>query len=124
MPRVSVIIPAYNPGPYLALAIQSVIAQTYTDWELIVGDDGSDEETYEYLRTIQVEPRVKLLRLLHSGKPSTVRNAALREARGRYVAFLDSDDVWLPLSILHKRALSSAWSGRPSRKSRGDTAPA
>ena len=95
-PLVSIILPTFNRLKYLRLSIDSVFAQTHADWELVIADDGSDEETYEYLRAITVEPRIRLIRLSHSGRPSTVRNLALREARGRYVAFLDSDDVWLP----------------------------
>ena len=113
-PNVSVIVPAYNRLKFLRPAVESVYAQTYTDWELIVADDGSEEETAEYLRSI-AGPRVRVLWLAHSGNPSRVRNAAIDAANGRYLAFLDSDDVWAPsklekqLAALRDRA-NSRWS--------------
>lgn len=94
-PVVSVILPTFNRLRFLPAAIESVFAQTFEDWELIVADDGSDEETRAYLRTLQSHPRVKIIWRAHCGNPGAVRNAALREARGEFVAFLDSDDVWM-----------------------------
>ena len=93
---VSIILPTFNRLEYLPAALASVFAQTFEDWELLIADDGSADETRAYLQTVGDSPRVRLLWLPHSGKPSVARNAALREARGEYVAFLDSDDVWLP----------------------------
>lgn len=93
-PAVSIIMPTFNRPKYLRAAIESVMAQTFRDWELIVADDGSGPETQAYLRTLAAAPRVKVLRLAHTGNPPAVRNVALREAKGEYVAFLDSDDVW------------------------------
>ena len=95
-PEVSVVLPTFNRLQYLRPAVDSVFAQTFTDWELIVADDGSEGETATYLEALADRPRVKLLRLPHTGNPGAVRNAACRVARGEYVAFLDSDDVWLP----------------------------
>jgi glycosyltransferase involved in cell wall biosynthesis len=66
---------------------------------LIIADDGSDPETRQYLRSQAIDPRVTVLWLPHSGNPAAVRNAALREARGEYVAFLDSDDEWMPAKL-------------------------
>jgi glycosyltransferase involved in cell wall biosynthesis len=94
-PTVSIILPTYNRTRFLRLAVESVFAQTFIDWELIVADDGSDEETKTYLRGLE-SARVRVLHLPHSGIPSRVRNAALEVATGRYVAFLDSDDSWEP----------------------------
>jgi glycosyltransferase involved in cell wall biosynthesis len=94
-PAVSIILPTFNRLDFLPAALESVFAQTFTQWELIVADDGSNSETQEYLRSI-ADSRVKILWLPHSGRPSVASNAALREARAEYVAFLDSDDVWLP----------------------------
>jgi len=98
-PLVSIILPAFNRLPYLRLAVESVLAQTCNDWELIVADDGSGSQTREYLLTVDQPPRVRVLWRAHSGIPAVVRNAALREARGRYVAFLDSDDTWAPQKL-------------------------
>jgi glycosyltransferase involved in cell wall biosynthesis len=92
-------LPTFNRLPYLRQAVDSVFAQTYGDWELIVADDGSECETVSFLARLAEVPRVRLLMLQHTGNPSAVRNAALREARGRYVAFLDSDDLWLPVKL-------------------------
>lgn len=94
-PLVSVVLPAFNRLEYLRAAIESVRAQTLTSWELIVADDGSGRDAADYLRGLD-DPRIRVLWLAHSGNPSIARNAALRETRGPYVAFLDSDDLWAP----------------------------
>lgn len=98
-PLVSIILPAFNRLPYLRVAVDSVLAQTCRDWELIIADDGSGSPTREYLVGLGQPPRVKILLREHSGIPAVVRNAALREARGQYVAFLDSDDLWVPQKL-------------------------
>jgi len=95
-PAVSIIVPTFNRLQYLPPAIESVLAQTYRDWELIIADDGSDAETRAYLSRLENPPRIRVLWLPHSGNPAVVRNAAVREARGEYVAFQDSDDLWMP----------------------------
>ena len=97
-PAVSIIVPTFNRLDFLPAALESVFAQTFTQWELIVADDGSNAKTKEYLQSL-VDSRVKILWLPHSGRPSVASNAALREARAEYVAFLDSDDVWLPRKL-------------------------
>jgi glycosyltransferase involved in cell wall biosynthesis len=113
-PTVSVILPTYNRTNYLRLAVESVYAQTYTDWEIIIADDGSGADTKAYLQAI-AGARVRIIWLPHTGNPSRVRNAALDAATGRYVAFLDSDDLWAPaklekqLRALRERA-NSRWS--------------
>ena len=95
-PAVSIIMPTFNRLEFLKPAIASVFAQTFEDWELIIVDDGSIEPTRGYLRALQDRPRVHVLSMQHTGMPSVVSNVAIREARGEYVAFLDSDDIWLP----------------------------
>lgn len=92
MPTVSVIIPTYNRFPLLAEALESVRAQVYRDFELILADDGSDDET----RLLEKEPEIRYLRLKHCGMPGAVRNRGAEVAKGRYLAFLDSDDLWRP----------------------------
>jgi GT2 family glycosyltransferase len=99
VPTVSIVLPTFNRLKYLRPAVDSVLAQSFTDWELIIADDGSDEETRAYLGTLATQDRVDVLWLSHTGWPAVVRNAALREARGEFVAFLDSDDVWLPSKL-------------------------
>ena len=90
---VSVVVPTFNRLRFLRPAIESVYAQTFTDWELVIADDGSDLEATRYIESL-ANPRVLVVWLPHTGKPSIVRNAALQRARGDYVAFLDSDDLW------------------------------
>jgi len=91
---VSVVLPTFNRLRFLRPAVESVYAQTFTDWELIIADDGSDLETRQYLQSLAIDPRATVLWLPHTGRPSVVRNAALQRAVGEYVAFLDSDDLW------------------------------
>ena len=91
---VSVVLPTFNRLRFLRPAIESVYAQTFTDWELIIADDGSDLETRQYLQSLAGHPRVRVVWLTHTGRPSVVRNAALLTAAGEYVAFMDSDDLW------------------------------
>lgn len=102
-PRVSVIISTYNRAAFLEEAIESVLAQTYSDYELIVADDGSSDETAE--RVAAFGNAVRYLQLAHSGRPSVVRNRALEFARGDLVAFLDDDDRWLPEKLQRQVAL-------------------
>lgn len=97
-PTVSIILPTYNRPDYLREAVASAFAQTYDDWEMIIADDGSSDETRTYLRSIE-DPRVMVLWLPHTGLPSIARNAAIRQARGQYLAFLDSDDLWRPTKL-------------------------
>lgn len=97
-PIVSVLMPTYNRLEYLPAAVESVFAQTLAGWELIIADDGSGEDTRAYLESLD-DPRVKIIYLAHTGMPAVVTNAALGEARGEYVAFLDSDDLWHPRKL-------------------------
>lgn len=102
---ISIILPTFNRLEYLRLTLESVFAQTFEDWELIVADDGSDVATREYLGALAGAHRIKRVWLSHTGNPAAVRNAALREARGDYVAFLDSDDLWAPRKLESQMAL-------------------
>ena len=98
---VSIILPVFNRLHYLRAAVDSVLAQTFQDWELIIADDDSGAETQQYMRDLRASagPRVKVLWMKHRGNPDAVRNVALREVQTPYVAFLDSDDVWLPRKL-------------------------
>jgi glycosyltransferase involved in cell wall biosynthesis len=87
LPEISVILPSFNRTAFLRAAVESVRAQSHSDWELIVADDGSDKATREYLREIE-GGRIRTLLLPHSGNPARVRNAAIEIAGGRYLAFL------------------------------------
>jgi glycosyltransferase involved in cell wall biosynthesis len=106
MPRVSIIIPTYNRARLLAEAIQSVWEQTVADYEIIVADDGSTDETAECVQ--QWSAPVRYLRLPHSGLPGVARNAGIRVATGEYIAFLDSDDLWVPDALAKRLAMFHA----------------
>ena len=92
---VSVIMPSYNTGEYIAASIESVLAQTYPNWELLIVDDCSTDSTVEVIRRYQ-DPRIILLKNKTNSGAALSRNYALREAKGRWIAFLDSDDTWEP----------------------------
>ena len=98
LPSVSIIMPTFNRMEFLPAAVESVLAQSFAYWELLIADDGSDDETRAYLQSLN-DPRIKLLFQPHTGRPAVISNLALRAARGRYVAFLDSDDLWLPTKL-------------------------
>ena len=109
MPAVSIIMPAYNVEPYVGDAIQSALAQTFTDFELIVVDDGSTDGTAQVVRALSpTDSRIKLVQQANRGLAGA-RNSALRASRGDFLALLDSDDLWEPaflaeqLEILHTR---------------------
>lgn len=94
-PTVSVIIPAYESAPYIGEALESVFAQSYRDFEVVVVNDGSPD-TEELERVLAPFAKRIVYRRQPNGGPSSARNTAIREARGEYVAFLDSDDFWHP----------------------------
>jgi glycosyltransferase involved in cell wall biosynthesis len=111
-PAVTIVLPTYNRTAFLRAAVESALAQTFGDWEMVIADDGSADETKRYLGSI-ADPRARVLWLPHSGNPAAVRNAALAEARGDYVAFLDSDDIWRPSKLAEQiRALRERPGGR------------
>jgi glycosyltransferase involved in cell wall biosynthesis len=91
--QVSVIIPTYNSAPYLVEAVDSVLAQTLRDFEVLVIDDGSTDETGSLMR--RYGPPVRYIHQ-DNGGVSAARNRGIEESRGQYVAFLDADDTWLP----------------------------
>jgi len=97
LPRVSVVIPAYNHGRFVGEAIQSVLDQTFQDFELIVVDDGSTDHTREVVTTFP-DPRVRYIYQSNRGQ-AAARNAGILASGGEYVAFLDDDDVWLPTKL-------------------------
>lgn len=92
---VSIVMPSYNTAEYIADSIRSVIAQTYTDWELIIVDDCSRDNSVEVINSFG-DPRIRLLINEKNSGAALSRNRALREAKGKWIAFLDSDDTWEP----------------------------
>jgi len=104
MPRVSVITPAYNAAGTLAETITSVQAQTFDDWEMIVIDDGSTDNTaFIVTNAAEIDARIRLLKQENTGV-GAARRAGIEAANGRYIAFLDSDDLWLPQKLEHQLA--------------------
>jgi len=96
-PKVSVIIPTYNRAHLVGRAIQSVLNQTYQDFEIIVVDDGSADNTKEVIKKFQEQDkRVKYIRHEKNRGGSAARNTGIKASRGEYIAFLDSDDKWVP----------------------------
>ena len=106
-PLVSVIVPTYNCGPFVAEALDSILSQDWQPLEVIAVDDGSTDDTLEVLR--RYGDRIRLLQQPNGG-PAAARNLAVRESRGEYLAFLDADDLWLPG---HLRVLVSYLQAHP-----------
>ncbi len=103
MELVSVIMPAYNCDKYIADAIRSVLAQTYSNWELLIVDDCSTDQTAQIIASFD-DPRIRYERNAHNMGAALTRNKALRAAQGRYIAFLDADDAWTPEKLEHQIA--------------------
>lgn len=92
---VSIIMPSYNTASYIADSIQSVLEQTYKDWELIIVDDCSLDNTDEVVQVFLIDQRIRYIKNEKNNGAAISRNRALREAKGRWIAFLDSDDLWM-----------------------------
>ena len=108
MPAVSIIMPAFNVAPYVAAAIRSALVQTYTDFELIVVDDGSKDNTAEIVKSMMREDdRIRMVQQPNRGLAGA-RNTALRAARGDMLALLDSDDMWEPEFLASQIAILDA----------------
>ena len=93
---VSIIMPSYNTAEYIAESIQSVLSQSYQNWELIIIDDCSTDNTDEVVKPYLSDERIKYLKNEKNSGAAVSRNRALREAKGKWIAFLDSDDLWMP----------------------------
>ena len=98
---VSVITPCYNSEHYIFATIESVIAQTYKDWEMIIVDDCSTDSSPKIIKSFaECDSRIKYIKTSSpSGSPTLPRNVGIAYAKGRYIAFLDSDDLWLPKKL-------------------------
>lgn len=99
-PLISVIMPAYNTSRYIGQSIQAIQAQTYPHWELFVIDDCSQDNTFSIVQSLaQQDNRITLLRTERNSGSGIARNMGIRMAKGRYIAFCDSDDCWLPTKL-------------------------
>ena len=117
--------PSYNAGRTIEASIQSVIDQSFDDWELVVVDDGSSDDSIErVLRLRAQDPRIQLFATPSNTGPAGARNLGIKHAKGRYIAFLDSDDLWLPDKLTQQlqalRAEGAAFCCTGYRLMRGD----
>lgn len=95
MPEISIITPCYNSSKFLNDTIQSVLSQTFTDWEWLITDDHSSDHSVEIINKTK-DPRIKLTVLEENAGAGQARNLSLEKASGRYITFLDADDYWEP----------------------------
>lgn len=94
---VSIITPSFNSSNFIEKTIESVIKQSYNNWELIIVDDCSTDDSCLIInKFVQIDPRIKLIKLEENSGAAVARNIGIEAANGRFIAFLDSDDTWLP----------------------------
>ena len=98
LPLVSIIAPCYNAASFISQAIESVLAQLFGNWEMLIVDDCSSDDSLVIIQKYaEQDSRIRYLKTDEpSGSPTLPRNKGIKEAKGRYIAFLDSDDMWLP----------------------------
>ena len=102
MPQVSIITPCYNASRYISQTIESVLAQDYADWEMIIVDDGSKDDSAAIVESyVALDCRIRLISQINGGS-ANARNHGIREAKGRYIALLDADDLWEPCFLSHQ----------------------
>ena len=109
MPKISIVTPAYNCEKYLEEAVNSVLAQSFEDWELLIIDDCSKDATWLRMQTLaKKDDRIRIFQNRHNSGSAATRNNGIRQAKGEWIAFLDSDDLWRPeklqrqMSVLRK----------------------
>ena len=108
-PLVSVITPVYNAEQFIAQTIQSVLSQTYSNWELILVDDGSSDHSLQIISVFQQKHNnIFLFKNAQNSGAAITRNRGMEEAKGKYIAFLDADDVWLPIKLEKQIGLMEA----------------
>ena len=106
---ISIVMPAYNSGRFLKEAVESVREQTYQNWELIIVDDCSNDGTgHEAMTWSLLDPRIKALHTAQNAGSSAARNLGVSNCQGRYLAFLDADDIWLPEKLQKQVAFMRA----------------
>jgi len=96
---VSIIMPSWNTAKFITESIQCVIDQTYKNWELLIVDDCSTDNTDEVVKPFLTDPRIKFFHNEKNSGAALTRNKAMREAQGEWIAFLDSDDLWMPQKL-------------------------
>lgn len=96
---VSIIMPSYNTGSFISETIESVLAQTYSNWELIIVDDCSRDDTDDVVSRYLSDDRIRYMKNEVNSGAAVSRNRALRKAKGKWIAFLDSDDLWEPQKL-------------------------
>ena len=94
-PLVSIIMPSYNHGRHIAKSIDSIIKQTYTNWELIIVDNNSTDNTKKILSKYENNDKIKTFYVKNNGIIAYSRNIGIKNSRADYIAFIDSDDIWL-----------------------------
>jgi glycosyltransferase involved in cell wall biosynthesis len=109
-PLVSVVVASYNMGKYLPGAIDSILAQSYRNFEIIIVDDGSTDDTQQRLATYAERPNIRILRQENRGQPRA-KNAGIAQCRGALIAFCDADDLWTPNKL---EVQVPCFHGRPS----------
>lgn len=93
---ISIIMPAYNAEKFIRESIESVLSQTYQNWELLIVNDASTDNTIKIVQTYLADPRIRVINLNENGGLAHARNAGIEKAAGKYITFLDSDDLWTP----------------------------
>ncbi|MDN4071765.1 glycosyltransferase family 2 protein [Fictibacillus terranigra] len=100
LPKVSIVTPCFNASEFIEETIKSVQSQTYNNWELIIVDDNSSDNSTILINNLKkTDNRIKLIELNNNVGPAKARNIAMENAEGKYIAFLDSDDLWLPSKL-------------------------
>ncbi|MFY4808007.1 glycosyltransferase family 2 protein [Aliarcobacter butzleri] len=100
MNLVSIITPSYNSLKFISQTIESVLNQTYRQWEMLIVDDCSADKSNELIEEYcKKDSRIKLIKLEKNIGPANARNKGIKQAKGKYIAFLDSDDIWLPTKL-------------------------
>ena len=127
-PLVSVIIPSYNTARFISECIESVLSQTYENWEMIIVDDCSYDSSLEIIgRYVKKDIRIKLIVQAKNSGVATARNKAIEASKGDYIALLDSDDIWLPsklekqISLMESRSILMSFSSYYTIDTNGKT---
>ena len=114
---VSIITPSYKSSKFISKTIESVLSQTYTNWEMIIIDDKSPDDSNVLIESyIKRDNRIKLIKLDKNSGPAFARNEGIKESKGRYISFLDADDLWFPhklntqISFMNKNDLAFTYS--------------